>query len=272
MRISSLVENNHVQIVEISSEGQVVGPVEIAWLPVDDLPINQKTGWGVPVSRSARIFCIGLNYKDHAEEVGAEIPKYPTLFSRFLSSFSAHDQALIKPDSSEHFDYEGELVVVIGKEASKISKDQALAHVYGYSIANDGSIRDFQLRTQQWMSGKIFDRSGGLGPVIVSADELPLGASGLRIETRLNGELVQSSNTDQLIFPVADLVSYISQIMTLLPGDMILTGTPAGVGVVQEPQLFMKPGDCCEVEIEGIGTLRNTISSTELGTISGTGE
>ena len=263
MRISSLVRNNCAQIVEVSAEGEVIGPASIPWLAEDDVATDQADGWGVPLSKTARVFCIGLNYIDHAEEVGAEIPKYPTVFSRFLSSFSAHDQDMIKPGLSVQYDFEGELVIVIGKEATRVSKEQALDHVYGYTIANDGSARDIQRRTLQWMSGKIFDRSGGLGPVIVSADELPQGAQGLKIETRLNGNTVQSSNTDQLIFPVADLVSDLSQIMTLQPGDIILTGTPAGVGLGRTPPLFMKPGDSCEVEIEGIGILRNTITEGE---------
>ncbi len=135
--------------------------------------------------------------------------------------------------------------------------------MFGYTIANDGSVRDFQTRTSQWIAGKVMDQSGGLGPVIVTADELPAGAHGLKIETRLNGQTVQSSNTDQLIFTVADIISDISHICTLQPGDIILTGTPAGVGVSRNPQLFMKPGDVCEVEIEGIGILKNTVSETK---------
>ena len=166
---------------------------------------------------------------------------------------------IIRPRESEALDYEGELVAVVGRAGRHIAPTEALSHVFGYFIANDGSLRDYQHRTPQWTVGKNFDCSGAFGPVLVTADELPPGAAGLRLETRLNGEVVQSSSTDRMIFDVATLVSIISEVMTLLPGDLILTGTPAGVGHSRNPKLYMKPGDVVEVEIEGVGTLRNPI-------------
>ena len=165
----------------------------------------------------------------------------------------------MRPRASEKLDYEGELVAVIGKGGRHIPRAAALSHVCGYSIFNDGSIRDFQLRTPQWTVGKNFDNTGPFGPVFVSADELPPGAHGLKIETRLNGRVMQSATTADLIFDVATLVALISEAMTLEPGDLIITGTPAGVGAARKPPVFMKADDICEVEIEGIGILRNPI-------------
>ena len=212
-----------------------------------------------PLAAPGKIICVGLNYRDHANEAGMQTPNYPTLFVRFPPSLVAHEAPIVRPPESEKFDYEGELVAVIGKEGRRIDPADALDHVAGYSACNDGSIRDFQLRTSQWTVGKNFDRSGAFGPLFVTADELPPGARDLKIETRLNGQVVQSASTNDLIFDVATLVSLISVSMTLLPGDLIVTGTPSGVGAVRNPPLFMKPGDVCEVEIEKVGLLRNPV-------------
>jgi acylpyruvate hydrolase len=212
-----------------------------------------------PLAAPGKIICVGLNYRDHAAEAAMKVPDYPTLFARFPSSLVGHGAALVRPPESDKFDYEGELVAVIGARGRRIEKARALDHVAGYSIFNDGSIRDFQLRTPQWTMGKNFDSTGPFGPVFVTADELPPGAAGLRIETRLNGQVVQSASTADLIFAVASLVSMISVGITLEPGDIIVTGTPSGVGAVRTPPLFMKAGDVCEVEIEKIGTLRNPV-------------
>jgi acylpyruvate hydrolase len=212
-----------------------------------------------PLRQLGKIICVGLNYRDHAGESGMRVPDYPTLFARFASSLIAHDAPIIRPKESDRLDYEGELVAVIGKNGRRIGKADALDHVAGYSIFNDGSIRDFQLRTPQWTMGKNFDGTGAFGPVFVTADELPPGARGLKIETRLNGQVMQSASTDDLIFDVATLVSLISTGITLETGDIIVTGTPSGVGAARKPPLFMKAGDVCEVAIEKIGTLRNTI-------------
>jgi acylpyruvate hydrolase len=216
-----------------------------------------------PFARPNKIICVGLNYRDHTAETDYKQPDYPTLFSRFTTSLVPHRAPMMRPRCSNALDFEGELVAVIGRGGRHISMSNALAHVAGYSIFNDGSIRDFQHRTPQWTVGKNFDGTGAFGPVFVTADELPAGARGLRIETRLNGEVMQSSNTDRLIFDVATLVATISEAMTLLPGDLIVTGTPAGIGHSRTPKRYMKPGDVVEVEIEGIGILRNSIADEQ---------
>jgi 2-keto-4-pentenoate hydratase/2-oxohepta-3-ene-1,7-dioic acid hydratase in catechol pathway len=216
-----------------------------------------------PFTRSNKIICVGLNYRDHTVESGYKQPEYPTLFARFTTSLVAHQALVIRPRASQALDFEGELVAVIGKGGRHIAAADALSHVAGYSIFNDASIRDFQHRTPQWTVGKNFDGTGAFGPVFVTADELPAGGRGLRLETRLNGEVMQSASTDQLIFDVATLVSTISEAMTLMPGDLIVTGTPSGIGHSRSPKVYMKPGDLIEVEIEGIGVLRNRIADEE---------
>ena len=212
-----------------------------------------------PIANPAKAFAIGLNYIDHAAESNFEPPKHPVVFQRYRSSWVAHGQPLVRPHVSTQFDYEAELVAVIGKPGRYIAKEQALSHVAGYSIFNDGSIRDYQLRTNQWMLGKNFDASGSFGPEFVTADELPPGAKGLRLQCRLNGQLLQDANTKDMIFDVATLVSVCSEAMALEVGDIIITGTPSGVGMARKPPVWMKPGDSCEVEIERIGVLRNGI-------------
>lgn len=212
-----------------------------------------------PVTAPGKILCLGLNYRDHAIESGQPIPTYPVVFMRAATTLAGHRQAMVRPRASEQFDYEAELAVVIGKRARHVDAAQALAHVAGYSCFNDGSVRDFQFKGPQWTMGKNFDASGGFGPALVTADELPPGAAGLRIACRLNGETLQDSNTDQHIFDVPTAVATISEVMTLLPGDVIVMGTPPGVGVARKPPVWMKAGDRCEIEIEGIGTLHNPI-------------
>ena len=214
----------------------------------------------VPIPRPPKILCIGLNYRSHAVETGMAIPDYPIVFTRYPTSLTAHDTPLLRPAASDNFDFEAELVAVIGTAGRHIPKARALDHVVGYSICNEGSVRDFQFKSSQWAMGKNFDRSGSFGPEIVTADELPPGAVGLYVRSRLNGEIMQDGNTDDLIFDIATLVSEISEVMTLEPGDVIITGTPFGVGFVRKPPLFMKAGDVCEVEIEGIGILRNSVA------------
>jgi acylpyruvate hydrolase len=212
-----------------------------------------------PFTQPNKIICVGLNYRDHAAESGYSLPTYPTLFTRFTTTLVAHLSPIVRPHVSEALDFEGELVAVIGRGGRHISESDALSHVAGYSIFNDASVRDFQHRTPQWTVGKNFDGTGALGPIFVTADELPPGAHGLQLTTRLNGAVVQSSNTAHLIFNVATLVSVISEAMTLQPGDLIVTGTPGGVGHSRTPKLYMKPGDVVEVAVEGIGVLRNPI-------------
>lgn len=213
----------------------------------------------LPFNRAGKILCIGLNYADHAAETEWEAPPYPTVFVRFNDLLVAHEADLVCPSASVQFDYEGEVAAVIGKAGRSIPKDQALDHVAGYTLFNDGSIRDFQKATPQWTLGKNFDATGAMGPDFVSAEAVPPGASGLRISTRLNGNTVQDGNTDQLIYDVATLIEKLSAVMTLNVGDIIVTGTPAGVGMARTPPLWMAPGDLCEVEVEGLGCLRNRI-------------
>ena len=212
-----------------------------------------------PLANPSKAFAIGLNYIDHATESKFEPPKHPVIFQRFPSSWVAHGQAIVRPHVSEQFDYEAEFVAVIGKAGRYIPKDKALEHVAGYSLFNDGSIRDYQFRSNQWLWGKNFDNSGGFGPEFVTADELPAGAAGLKIQCRLNGTLMQNANTKDMIFDVATLVAACSDGMELVPGDIIITGTPAGVGLARKPPVFMKAGDVCEIEVEGMGILRNAV-------------
>jgi 2-keto-4-pentenoate hydratase/2-oxohepta-3-ene-1,7-dioic acid hydratase in catechol pathway len=213
-----------------------------------------------PVLAPSKAIAVGLNYVDHAAESPyKDAPKYPVLFHRFASSWVAHDQPLVKPKVSDHFDFEAEVAVVIGTAGRYIAKDKALGHVAGYSLFNDGSIRDYQFKSHQWMIGKNFDATASFGPDLVTADELPAGAVGLRIQCRLNGQVLQDANTKDMIFDVATLVATCSEIFRLEPGDVIISGTPAGVGFARKPPIFMKQGDIVEVEVDKLGVLRNTI-------------
>jgi 2-keto-4-pentenoate hydratase/2-oxohepta-3-ene-1,7-dioic acid hydratase in catechol pathway len=203
-----------------------------------------------------------LNYIDHAAESPyAKVPDYPAVFPRVNTSLIGHGEPMIRPTASEQLDYEGEMAVVIGRGGRHISRERALDHVGFYGIFNDGSIRDYQFKSTQWTMGKNFDGTGAFGPELVTPDELPPGADGLRLETRLNGEVVQAANTSDMVFKVADLIYYLSECMTLEPGDLIVTGTPAGVGFARKPPLWMKSGDVCEVALEGFQTLRNPIQN-----------
>jgi len=218
--------------------------------------------FALPVARPGKIVCLGLNYLEHVKE-GTQrdnIPKFPTIFMRGHNSLVAHESPILRPRASEQLDYEAELIVVIGRRVKHLTMDNALSCVAGYACGNEGSVREFQRKTTQWDMGKNFDRTGGFGPWMVSADELPPGGKGLKIETRLNGQVMQSDNTANMMFPVADTLVYVTQGMTLDPGDIIFTGTPSGVGHARKPNpVWMRPGDVCEVEIEGIGILRNPI-------------
>ena len=214
-----------------------------------------------PLSQPPKIICVGLNYADHTKESPYEQPDYPTLFSRFNSSLIANGQPIKRPLCSEQLDYEGELVAIIGKRGRHIAKEDALDYVAGYSIFNDASIRDYQFKAPQWTVGKNFDDTGAFGPEFVTADELSEGAKGLLLTTRLNGKVVQQANTSDMLFDIETLISTISEAITLEPGDLIVSGTPAGVGLGHKPPLWMKQGDVCEVEIEKIGILRSPIAN-----------
>jgi 2-keto-4-pentenoate hydratase/2-oxohepta-3-ene-1,7-dioic acid hydratase in catechol pathway len=217
------------------------------------------------IPKPEKIVCAVRNYMDHHQEVLAagmhrELSEEPPIFLRVWRSQVAHGQPIICPKVSGSLDWEGELAVIIGKEGRNIAEADAFDHVAGYSCYNDGSIREWQFHAKQIASGKNFESTGGFGPWMVTADEIAPNQQ-LKLVTRLNGEVVQSSHTGHMIFSIAKLISYASTIFTLVPGDVIATGTPAGVGWSRKPAWFMKPGDVCEVEIEGIGTLVNPIAA-----------
>jgi len=211
------------------------------------------------IPRPPKIICIGRNYAAHAAEGGAEVPSYPEFFYRGATSLIGHGQPIVRPACSDKLDYEGELVAIVGQRARHVSESDALPVIAGYTLFNDTTLRDYQRKSSQWTIGKNFDGTGAFGPEFVSADELPAGAHGLKIQTRLNGRVMQNANTEDLVFPMARLVAILSECMTLEPGDIIVTGTPSGVGYARTPPVFMRDGDVCEVEVEGIGVLRNPV-------------
>ena len=213
----------------------------------------------VPIARPGKIVCIGRNYAAHAAEGGAETPTYPEVFYRGSTTLIAQGEPIIRPKCSDKLDFEAELVVVIGKLAKHVTEADAGAYIAGYSIFNEGTLRDYQRKSSQWTVGKNFDNTGPFGPEIVTSDEVPEGAKGLRIQSRLNGQIMQDANTDDLVFTIHNLIYRLTECMTLEPGDIIVSGTPAGVGYARTPPVFMKPGDIIEIEVDGIGVLTNTI-------------
>ncbi len=219
---------------------------------------TQDAHIGPPIPHPDKILCIGINYKDHIEETNSETPEYPVVFSKYSNTIIGPGDAIHLPSISKMVDYEAEFAVVMGRTARNVSKEDALDYVGGYTILNDVSARDFQKRTSQWTIGKSFDTFAPIGPVLVTADEIP-DPHTLDIKLRLNGQEMQSSNTRQLLFTVNDLIEDITSAITLQPGDIISTGTPGGVGMARDPQVLLKPGDYIEVEVEGIGILRNPV-------------
>lgn len=228
-------------------------------------------GAAVPVSevrlrpvipRPDKIICVGLNYRAHVGETGRDMPEYPVLFTKFASSLiGAYDPIVVPPESTQ-VDYEGELAVIIGRAGRRIAPENALRHVLGFSVANDVTMRDYQYKTHQWLQGKAWEGSTPIGPYLYTPEEVDVAAVGLR--TMLNGAKMQESSTSLMIFDIPRLISTISQFTTLLPGDVILTGTPGGVGFRRDPQVFLKPGDEIAIEIDGLGAVRNPVVS-ELG-------
>jgi acylpyruvate hydrolase len=212
-----------------------------------------------PLQRPPKILCVGLNFKDHSKESNFEQPDYPTMFLRLHTSLVAHNEPITRPRISDSLDYEGEIAVVLGKGGRHVRREDALSHVAGYALFNDASVREYQFKTPQWTMGKNFDGTGSFGPDLITADELPAGVKGLRLETRLNGEIVQSASTDDMVFDVETLIVLLSQAITLEAGDVIVSGTPSGVGWARNPKLLMRHGDVCEVSVAGMGTLRNVI-------------
>ncbi len=213
-----------------------------------------------PVPDPRKIVCIGLNYRDHAAESGVPAPEEPVLFSKYPTALIGHLDSIVLPRVSPEVDYEAELVVVIGRGGRHIPRERAFEHVGGYTVGHDVSARDWQINKpgKQWMAGKTFDTFAPIGPVLVTPDEVP-DPHKLGIRLRLNGQTMQDSNTNQLIFGVDELIAYMSQVFTLLPGDLIFTGTPPGVGMARKPPVWLKPGDVVEVEIDHLGTLKNPV-------------
>ncbi|RYF41290.1 MAG: FAA hydrolase family protein [Comamonadaceae bacterium] len=211
------------------------------------------------VPRPGKILCMGLNYFDHAREGGKDRPDYPWFFMRGASSLVGHGEPAVRPRVSGMFDYEAELAVVIGRRVRHATLNDALQSVFGYSCFNDMSLRDYQRKTPQWTMGKNFDGTGAFGPWIVSADELPPGGAGLQIASRLNGQVVQHAHTGDMMWSVAQTLVLLTECMTLEPGDVVIMGTPAGVGAARQPPLWLKHGDRIEVEIERIGVLANVV-------------
>lgn len=227
---------------------------EAATVPVDSITP------ALPVAAPGTIICMGLNYTDHIKEGGYDIPEYPALFMRGKNSIMAAGKPMVRPSCSEQLDYEAELMLIVGTGGRHISEDDALDHVFGYTVFNDGSVRDYQRKTHQWTPGKNFDNTGAIGPFTVTPDDLPEGASGLKIESRVGDEILQSSNTANMIWDVRKVIATISEYTTLEPGDLIALGTPPGVGHAKKPNpRWLKPGETVEIEIEGIGICASPI-------------
>lgn len=208
----------------------------------------------LPVARPGKILCLGLNYIEHIKEGGYDIPDYPAIFMRTRNSIMAAGAPFLRPRCSDQLDYEAELMVIVGKGGRYIKEADALSHVFGYTVFNDGSVRDYQRKTHQWTPGKNFDQTGPIGPYVVTPDDLPEGASGLKIESRVGAEILQSSNTGNMIWSVARTIAIMSEFTTLEPGDLIAMGTPPGVGHAKKPNpRWLKPGETIEIEIERIG-------------------
>ena len=234
------------QALAARAQGQPATPLaDIELLPV--LP------------RPGKIICLGVNYHDHAKEGGNTVADYPALFLRCATSLLAHGAPLRVPAASGKLDFEAELALVIGAPARHVPESQALQHVFGYACFNDATLRDYQRKTTQWTIGKNFDATGAFGPSLVTADELPAGCTGLHIESRLNGRVMQSATTSDMVFGVARTIALLSEAMTLETGDVVVMGTPAGVGYARTPPVWLKAGDVIEIEIEGVGLLSNPV-------------
>lgn len=231
------------------ADGPLIEVAEDAWLP--------------PLTRPGKILCVGLNYVDHTKESNFEQPTYPTLFPRFATSLLGHNQPIYRPAGTDSLDYECELAIVLKKGGRRIPKSKALACVAGYAPFNDASVREYQFKTPQWTMGKNFDGTGPFGPELLTPDELPEGGKGLKIETILNGEVMQSANTADMVFDVSTIIEVLSECLTLEPGDVIVSGTPAGVGFARKPPMFMHGGDKVEIRIEGFAPLCNPIVDEE---------
>lgn len=229
-----------------------VKPAALALADIEFLP---------PIPRPGKVICIGRNYAAHAAEGGAAVSSYPEIFFRGATSLVAHNDAIIRPRCSEMLDFEGEIAFIVGNTCRHASEENALEFIAGYSLFNDATLRDYQRFSTQWTMGKNFDGTGAFGPELVTADELPAALAGCKLTTRLNGELMQTGDVDNLIFPIRKLVQLLSECLTLEPGDVVVTGTPAGVGFARKPPIWMQAGDLIEVSVAGLGTLRNRVAN-----------
>ncbi len=285
-RVGALLNSEYLLDFERAFDGGERPPSHLAWLDMDGpwfqrsretyetlvadsqlltraiekgwLTRRSEAYWFAPVPRPGKLICIGLNYRDHAAESNMAIPEKPVVFSKFATAVIAPGEAVVLPASSKQVDYEAELAVIIGRRAKSVSAIRALEYVLGYTVFNDVSARDFQFADGQWQRGKSCDTFAPMGPTIVTADVIP-NPHKLSIKLRLNGQTMQDSNTDNLIFGIPQLISFLSETITLEPGDVIATGTPAGVGFARKPPVFLKDGDKMEVEIEGLGILNSPV-------------
>lgn len=240
----AMLDHVHERVATADAEVATYSEEEVDFLP--------------PILDPPRIFCVGRNYLEHAIEGKAEVPEFPMIFFKPTSSLTGHGQPILVPHSTQKVDWEGEIAVVIGAGGRDIAEEDALDHVAGYSIGNDVTARDWQRRTSQFDQGKMFDTFGPLGPYLVTSDEVD-DVNDMVVETHVNGQLMQSGKSRDMIYPVATLVSYLSQAVNLLPGDVILSGTPSGVGYARTPPVFLHPGDVVEVSVTGLGALRNEV-------------
>ncbi len=269
-------------LIDGSPRAARVEPEELVLLPAPDVgALLRQRDWAavaswsngetrIPTERAQlgllcpqpdKVVCVGLNYLSHIEEMGRPAPTYPTLFAKYSGALLAPHAPIAVPPVSDQLDWEAELVVVVGRQARHVPASRALEYVAGYTVGNDVTVRDYQHRTREFLSGKTFEATTPIGPVLVTPDELPEGGLGLDIRCTVDGELRQSANTSDLLFTPADLIAYVSEIITLLPGDLIMTGTPGGVGAGRDPQVWLRPGQVLTTQIDGIGSLRNHITS-----------
>jgi 2-keto-4-pentenoate hydratase/2-oxohepta-3-ene-1,7-dioic acid hydratase in catechol pathway len=244
--LRSLIKDNGMEEAKkLLSEKPDYQPADITWLPV--------------IPNPDKIVCVGLNYQDHVVETGRDNTEQPAIFLRVAGSQVGHQQPILRPRESTHLDFEAEIAVIIGKAGRRISQKDAWGHIAGYSCYNDGSVRDWQRHTIQWTAGKNFAMTGGFGPWMVTADEIPPNTK-MTLSCRLNGQQMQHATTEQMIFKIPKIIEYVSAWTALLPGDVLVTGTPGGVGARRTPPLWMKPGDKVEVEIDKVGILENGIA------------
>ena len=254
--IIELLAGDHLGALQASIAGVGIdGDIDLRGRSVDDITYRPL------IPQPGKIFCIGRNYAAHATEGGAETPSFPEVFVRGATSLTAHRGVIVAPKCSDKLDFEGEFAFVVGKTCRHVTEETALDVVAGYTLFNDATVRDYQRFASQWTIGKNFDQTGAFGPELVTADELPPGLGGLTLRSRLNGEEMQVGHVDDLVFSVPRLIAILTEAITLEPGDVVVTGTPSGVGYARTPPVFMKPGDVIEVEVPGLGILTNTVEN-----------